>query len=130
MNRWNGIGRLTKAPEIRRTADNMAIGRFTVAIDRMKKVEGQPEADFIPIVVFGKTAENAEKYINKGSLVGVSGRIQTRSWTDTENKKHYATEIIADEVKYLEKKNSESSNSPQEQGNGFTPVDDNDDLPF
>jgi single-strand DNA-binding protein len=94
----------------------------------MKKVEGQPDADFIPIVVWGKQAENAGKYIGKGRLVAISGRIQTRNWDDQEGKKHFATEVVADEVHYLDKA-KEGQVQHQEQSD-FHPVEEEDDLPF
>lgn len=133
MNNWSGIGRLTKAPELRYTSGNQtAICRFKVAIDRIRKVEGKSEADFIPVVVIGKAAENANKYLDKGRLVGVTGSIQTRSWKDDGGTMHYVTEIIANEVKYLDKaKDSESGgNGSAPPSEDWTPVDDNDDLPF
>jgi single-strand DNA-binding protein len=131
-------GRLTKDPEVRYTQNNnTAVAKFTLAVNRMFKQEGQPEADFIPIVVFGKTAENCGKYIGKGRLVSVVGRIQTRNWDDTEGTRHYATEVIASEVHFLDKakdsgsaagSNNSTNNS---QGSGdFYPADEEDDLPF
>jgi single-strand DNA-binding protein len=138
MNKVALVGRLTKDPEVRYTANNnTAVAKFTIAVNRMFKVEGQPDADFIPIVVFGKPAENAGKYIGKGRLVAVSGRIQTRSWDDQDGKRHFATEVIADEVHYLDKaKENGQASSSSTAGNsgkesGFTTVDESeDDLPF
>jgi single-strand DNA-binding protein len=130
MNKTVLVGRLVKDPEIRYTANNQTPNaKFTLAVNRMKKVENQPDADFVPIVVWGKSAENCGKYIAKGSLVAVAGRIQTRTWDDTEGKKHYATEVIADEVNFLDKKGETKGQAVQE-GNGFTPTEEEDDLPF
>ena len=104
LNRVALVGRLTKDPEVRYTADNQTpIAKFTIAVDRTFKRDGQPSADFIPIIVFGKSAENCGKFIKKGRLVAVSGRLQTRSWDDQDGKRHYATEVIADEVDFLDK---------------------------
>lgn len=136
MNKVVLIGRLTKDPDLRTIANSQtSIARFTLAVDRFSKKEGQPDADFIPIVVFGKAADNVGKYMRKGRLVGVSGRIQTGSYTDQEGKKRYTTDVIADEVKFLDKGNN--TDAPSNEGGfggGYTedfhPVDENDDLPF
>lgn len=135
MNKVVLIGRLTKDPDLRYTAGNQTpIARFTLAVGRFSKKEGQPDADFISIVVFGKTADNVSKYIKKGSLVAVSGRIQTGSYTDQEGKKRYTTDVIAEEVKFLDKLNTGAPSSGGDFGGGYTedfhPVDENDDLPF
>lgn len=135
MNKVILIGRLTKDPDLKYTAGNQTpIARFTLAVDRFSKKEGQPDADFISIVVFGKSAENVGKYMKKGRLVAVSGRIQTGSYTDQEGKKRYTTDVIADEVKFLDRGNSSESSSGGDFGGGYTedfhPVDENDDLPF
>jgi single-strand DNA-binding protein len=127
MNKANLVGRLTKDPEIRYTSNNQtAIAKFTIAVNRMFKQEGQPDADFLPIIVFGKPAENCGKYIGKGRLVAVSGRIQTRSWDDTEGKRHFATEVIADEVHFLDKGEKQEGSNKQD----FYPAEEEDDLPF
>ena len=105
MNKVILIGRLTKDPEIRYTAgNNTAVCQFTVAVDRRFKSENQPTADFIPIVAWRQTAEFVSKYFTKGSRIALVGQIQTRSWDDTEGKKHYVTEVIADEVEFCESK--------------------------
>jgi single-strand DNA-binding protein len=127
LNRVSLVGRLTKDVEVRYATDGQtAIAKFTLAVDRTFKKDGQPSADFLPIIVFGKSAENCGKYIGKGRLVGVSGRIQTRSWDDTEGKKHYATEIIADEVDFLDRASEQSTGTQ----NNSQPQEDEDDLPF
>jgi single-strand DNA-binding protein len=111
LNRVALIGRLTKDPEVRYTADNQTpVANFILAVDRTHKKEGQPPADFIPIIVIGKSAENCGKYICKGRMVAVAGRIQTRSWDDAEGRRRYATEVLADEVDFLPK-----SEDPEEQ---------------
>ena len=136
LNKVALVGRLTKDPEVRYTPDNQtAIAKFTLAVDRTFKRDGQPSADFIPIIVFGKSAENAGKYIGKGRLVAVAGRIQTRSWDNQEGKRQYATEVIADEVDYLDKpkEGGQAADGGAEGGSGygdFHPADEEDDLPF
>ncbi len=135
MNKVALVGRLTRDPEIRYASDNqLAITRFSVAVDRSFKRDGQPTADFIPVVTFGKLAEICHKYIGKGRLVAVSGRLQTRSWDDQEGKRHFAMEVIADEVTFLDR-GGDSKTQPAETNLGdelgdFHPVDEEDDLPF
>ncbi|MEA4922347.1 MAG: single-stranded DNA-binding protein [Eubacteriaceae bacterium] len=102
MNHVVLIGRLTRDPEVRYSNDNMAIARFSIAIDRPPKRDGTKEADFPSIVVFGKQAESCEKYIAKGRLVAVEGRIQTGSYVNKEGNKVYTTEVIASRVEFLE----------------------------
>lgn len=134
LNRVALVGRLTKDPEVRYAADNQTpIAKFSIAVDRTFKRDGQPSADFIPIVVFGKSAENCGKFIRKGRLVAVSGRIQTRNWDDQDGKRHYATEVIADEVDFLDR-GSEGREQGSAGGAGdygdFHPADEEDELPF
>jgi single-strand DNA-binding protein len=129
MNKSILVGRLVKDPEIRYTANNQkAVAKFTIAVNRLFKQEGQPDADFLPIVVWGKPAENCGKYIAKGSLVSVAGRIATRSWDDNDGKRHFATEVIADEVEFLDKKGEVKQES--QDSNNFKPAEEEDDLPF
>lgn len=123
MNAVQLVGRLTKDPEIRYTDDQMAIARFTVAIDRPPR-DGKKEADFPNVVVFGKQAENCGKYTAKGKLIGIEGRIQTGSYTNKNGDKVYTTDVIANRVEFIEwaDKQKEEQNSF-----GFQPVDD---MPF
>lgn len=126
------IGRLTKKPEIRYTQSQVAICRFTLAVDRpYSKDKDKSEADFIPILVFGKTAENCEKFLDKGRKVAVQGRIQTGSYDDKDGKKVYTTEVVADRVEFLESANKGSSAPAQNNDGipeGFQSV--SDDIPF
>jgi len=130
MNIVSLIGRLTKEPEVRYGASNqMAIARFSIAIDRGKDRNGNNAGtDYPSIVCFGKIAELVEKYIKKGHLVGIQGKIQTSSY-EKDGHKVYITEVIADRVEFLEKKESSNNISA---GNGtpegFNLIDD--DLPF
>lgn len=144
MNKAVLVGRLTKDPElILAKGTGMAICKFTVAVNRRFKKEGQPEADFLPVTIFGKQAEATANYMRKGSQVSISGSIQTSNYMNKDNVRAYKTEIIADEVDFLDSKNKEnnSSNSNSNQGgnNGgghdfgsasdVTPIDDGD-IPF
>lgn len=152
MNKVILIGRLTKEPELRYTAgNNTAVCQFTIAVDRRFKSDNQPTADFIPVVAWRQTGEFVSKYFNKGSRIAVVGQIQTRSWDDTEGKKHYVTEVVADEVEFCESRRQEGgiqqgltpppvnnqqskSNMQSTNNNGFSdgyfPLDDDSDVPF
>lgn len=97
------IGRLTKDPEVRYTAgDQMAVANFTIAIDRPTKQGKEKQADFPRIIVFGRSAENCEKFLSKGRLVGIQGRIQTGSYKNKNGETVYTTDVIADRVEFLE----------------------------
>ena len=108
---------------------------FTVAVNRPFKTNGEQEADFINGVVWGKPAENLANYMNKGSQIGVDGRIQTRSYDNNEGKRVYVTEVVADSVSFLDSKGQSQNNKPQQKqqskDNPFQeePVDISD-LPF
>lgn len=117
MNKAILIGRLTRDPELRYTNSNRAVCQFTLAIDRpfTNQATGQREADFINVVVWDKQAENVGKYITKGRLVAVEGRIQVRNYDNNEGRKVYVTEVVANNVQFLESKNSVGQTS----GNGF-----------
>lgn len=100
MNSWNGIGRLTRDPELRYTANNFPVCTFSVAIDRRGKEE--KKTNYIPVKVLGKAAENCGKYLAKGRLVGVSGQIETDSYTDKEGNKRSTWNVLASAVEFLE----------------------------
>lgn len=122
------IGRLTKDPELRYTQSGIAVTRFTLAVDRgFKNQDGEKQADFIPITVWRGAAESCAKYLAKGRLVAVSGRIQTGSY-EKDGQRHYTTDVVADEVRFLEWGNK------QEQGQddipGFVPYENDEELPF
>lgn len=107
MNKAFLIGRLTRDPELRYSSSNAAIVNFSIAIDRQyTNNQGQRETDFINIVAFQKQAENIKKYVTKGSLVAVDGRIQTRNYEDKDGKRVYVTEVVADRVQFLSTKGS------------------------
>ena len=113
MNKAILIGRLTRDPELRYTSSNRAVCQFSIAIDRpfANQSTGQREADFINIVVWDKTAENVGKYMSKGRLIAVEGRIQTRNYDNNEGKKVYVTEVVASNVQFLESKNATTNNN-------------------
>lgn len=99
------MGRLTRDPELKYTPSNVAVTTFTVAVDRNYARQGeQRQTDFINIVAWRTTAEFVAKYFTKGQLMALSGSIQTRTWDDNEGKKHYVTEVVADEVYFAEGK--------------------------
>lgn len=103
MNNVTLIGRLTKDPEIRYTRDQTAVATFTVAINRGKDKNGEDRgADFPRVVAYGRTAENCERFLAKGRLVGVQGRIQTGSYTNKDGATVYTTDVVADRVEFLE----------------------------
>ncbi len=140
MNKVVLIGRLTKDPELKYTpGSGTAVTTITLAVDRRFSKDGQREADFIPVVIWGKSAESTAQYMSKGKLFGVSGRIQTRSYEAKDGGRRYVTEVVAEEVKFLEWGNkNESSNEYSSQGNDnqgydsfgdMTPIDDGD-IPF
>lgn len=132
------IGRLTKDPEIRysQTDSSMCIARYTLAVDRRgKKVEGQPNADFISCVAFGKNAEFAEKYLKKGTKIAIGGHIQTGSFTNNQGVKIYTTDVVVDAQEFVESKgvNENVENTPPSaSGDGFMNIPDEmgEELPF
>jgi single-strand DNA-binding protein len=149
LNRVVLVGRLTKDPDLRYTPNGVAVANFTLAVNRPFKNDGEQQADFINCVVWRRPAENLANFMGKGSLVGVDGRVQTRSFDNQEGKKVYVTEIVADSVQFLETKGSQSgtqgndrsnNNSSQSSNSGYDqdpfkdkgdPIDiADDDLPF
>lgn len=110
MNRVELIGRITRDPELRYTNSNIATTRFTLAVNRpFQSQTGEQGTDFINVVVWRKQAENVKKYVSKGSLVAVEGRIQTGSYENREGQRVYTTDVVADSVQFLETK-SQSQN--------------------
>ena len=112
MNKVVLVGRLTKNPEVRYTQgeNQTAIARYTLAVDRRFKRDGEPTADFINCVVFGKSAEFAEKYFRQGLRVAISGRITTGSYTNKDGIKVYTTEVTVEEQEFAESKSESESN--------------------
>ena len=111
MNKVLLIGRLTKDVEMRYSASNdTAIARYTLAVNRPFKREGEPEADFLPCVAFNKTAEFAEKYLAKGIRVAIEGRIQTGSYTNRDGQKVYTTDVVVEDQEFAESKSVSDGN--------------------
>lgn len=122
MNKVHLMGRLTRDPEIRYTQGEkpMAIARYTLAVDRRYKRDGEQAADFISCVAFGKMAEHAEKYYHKGIKIVVSGRIQTGSYDHKDGYKVYTTDVVIEEQEFAESK-SASDGFQQQNNTGFAP---------
>lgn len=114
MNKVILIGRLTRDPDIRYTQDGICCARFSIAVNRRFTKNDHPEADFPNIVAFRKTGEFIEKYFQKGMKIGITGRIQTGSYTNRDGVKVYTTDVIAEEVELVEsKKGNQSEQSKQ-----------------
>ena len=111
MNKVVLVGRLTRDPEVRYSqGDNAtAVARYTLAVDRRFRRDGEPTADFIPCVIFGRSAEFAEKYFHQGMRVSISGRIQTGSYTNKDGQKVYTTDVVVEEQEFAESKASSDS---------------------
>ena len=131
MNHIVIIGRLTKDPELRYTPNGVAVGIFTVAVDRpINNDNGEREADFIPVVVWQKLAENCANHLKKGRLVAVEGRLQIRSYDTQDGQKRRVAEIVASEVKFLDYgKKGEKSADKASDDMDFGEID-LDQLPF
>ncbi len=109
INRTVLVGRLTRDPELRYTSSNIAVVKFTLAVNRtFAGPTGEREADFIQCVVWRKQAENLARFIKKGSLLGIEGRIQTGSYDDKDGIRKYTTEVVCDSVQFLEPKNQDN----------------------
>ena len=132
MNKVILIGRLTKDVETRYSGET-AVSRYSLAVDRKYKREGEPTADFINCVAFGKSGEFAEKYLRKGMKIAVTGRIQTGSYTDKDGKKVYTTDVIVEEHEFCESKaTNEQVPTFKPDANGFVSIPDGveEELPF
>lgn len=143
MNKAILIGRLTRDPDIRYNSqvdgNQLCIARFTLAVDRRIKTEGQPNADFISCVCFGKSAEFVEKYLIQGTKISVIGHIQTGSYTNKDGAKVYTTDVMVEEMEFCEKKANSGAEQQEPQkpqddtsAEGFMAIPENaaDDLPF
>ncbi|MGN0106455.1 MAG: single-stranded DNA-binding protein [Hominilimicola sp.] len=147
MNKALLMGRLTRDVEMRQTPNGVSVARFTLAVNRrFKNAEGNYDADFINCVAWRQTGEFISRYSQKGSMIGVVGSIQSRSWDGQDGKKQYATEVNVEEA-YFTGSKSESgqhnqtpqnyNQAPQQQGfgddsdmDGFNDIDGDEDLPF
>lgn len=117
MNKVILMGRLTKDPEVRySTGENgTAIARYTLAVDRRYKQNGQQTADFIPCIAFGKSGEFAERYFRKGTKITIAGRIQTGSYTNKDGNKVYTTDVVVEEQEFAESKNASSDRETRDE---------------
>lgn len=144
MNKVILMGRLTRDPDVRYTQGekSMAIARYTLAVDRKFKREGEQTADFISCVCFGKSAEFAEKYFRQGLRITISGRIQTGSYTNKDGNKVYTTDVVVEEQEFADSKGiggsgsgqaaSQQSSTPKPGDDGFMNIPDgiDEELPF
>lgn len=138
MNRVVLIGRLTKEPDVRQTQQGMCVARYSLAVDRRFKRDGEPDADFLNCVAFGKAGEFAEKWLHKGMKIAVTGRIQTGSYTNKDGFKVYTTDIIVDDHEFCESKEAGDHTTPEPKepsgtDDGFMDIPDDlddQDLPF
>ncbi|HZG57293.1 single-stranded DNA-binding protein [Paenibacillus sp.] len=119
LNRVILIGRLTKDPELRYTPAGVAVAQFTLAVDRpFSSQGGEREADFIPVVVWRQLAETCANYLRKGRLAAVEGRMQVRNYENNEGKRVYVTEVVADNVRFLERPNRDGEEGGPQGGGG------------
>ena len=134
MNKVILMGRLTRDPVVRYSQgeNSMAIARYTLAVDRRFKREGEPNADFIYCVVFGKSAEFTEKYCRQGLRITISGRIQTGSYTNKDGVKVYTTEVVVEEQEFAQSKAASDNTNQQTGSDGFMNIPDgiDEELPF
>lgn len=132
MNSVALVGRLTKSPIVTYTQSGSSIAKFTIAVDRRFKTDGQPSADFINVVVFGKTGEFVEKWFHKGDPISITGRIQTGSYTKQDGTKVYTTDVIGETAEFVPGKPQNQSQEPEQVNEGFMQInaDDEAGLPF
>ena len=136
MNKIILLGRLTKDPEVRYTPTNKVVAQFTLAVDRPYSKDKQREADFIPVVIWGKQAEICGNYLSKGQRVLVEGRLQIRSYEAKDGQKKYVTEVITEHFEFIERREqgNESQQTPGEESQDFqgfgSTVPFNEEIPF
>lgn len=135
LNRVVLVGRIVRDPELKRTTSGAAVTSFTIAIDNTTSKNGEKTTSFIPCTCWNKTAENVAKYCVKGSLIGVDGRINQRTYEDNNHAKRSVVEVIADSVQFLERKVSDGDeyvqNSEEDSVAAHEGIDaSDDDLPF
>ncbi len=123
MNKVILMGRLTRDPEVRysTSSEPLAIARYSLAVNKRFKRDGEPDADFINCVAFGKTGEFAEKYFKKGQMVSIVGRLQVNSWEDQNGQKRYATDVVIEEQFFAESKRSFEENNSSNSYNAPAP---------
>lgn len=145
MNKVILLGRMAREPEVRFTQGNepMAVCRFSVAVDRpysSRRTEGDATADFINCVCFGKRGESIGQYFRKGNRIAITGRLQVSNWQDNNGQKRYSTDVIVEDFEFCENKGTNNGSSapaptpspaqPNNNGNDFFPIDDDEELPF
>jgi single-strand DNA-binding protein len=113
INRVVLVGRLTKSPELRKTQNGTSVCKFTLAVNRRVTGQGQPDADFISCVAWNKTADLMLQYLNKGSLIGIEGRLQTGRFTNNNGETIYTCDVMVDSLQFLDPKKSEEQNENQ-----------------
>ena len=113
INRVVLVGRLTKSPELRKTQNGTSVCKFTLAVNRRVTGQGQPDADFISCVAWNKTADLMLQYLNKGSLIGIEGRLQTGRFTNNNGETIYTCDVMVDALQFLDPKKSEEQNENQ-----------------
>ena len=127
MNLTIMVGRLTADPDIKYTQDGKAIAKFSLAVNRRFKREGEAEADFFNVVAFGKTAEFMEKYFHKGMKAVVTGELRNNHYTDNNGVKHYSEQVVVNTIEFAE---SKSTSTPPADNSGFVPMEIDEELPF
>ena len=130
MNKVFIVGRLVRNPELRYNINNVAICRFSLAVNRPKQKDKEQETDFINCVAYNKLAENIQKYQVKGNLLAIVGRIQTSSYINQENKKVYTTDVVVNEAQFLTTKSDSQSGQEQQSGQETTENTKDDLAPF
>lgn len=133
MNKVILMGRLTKDPEVKyvQGVNTFTVARYTLAVNRRFKRDGEPDADFIMCVAFGKSAEFVEKYLRKGQQIAISGRIQTEQWEDKDKNKRYSTNVIVEEHYFCGNKTTGNINTASADDIGFYQTEEGDaDFPF
>lgn len=135
MNKIIICGRLTKDPEIRSTSGGSSVARYSLAVDRRFKKDGDPSADFFDCVAFGKAAEFAEKYLQKGTKMLVTGRMEQNNYTNKDGQKVYSWTLIVEEQEFAESKKAAEENgrpAPKSTGDRYVDIADGieEDLPF
>ncbi len=134
MNKVIMIARLVRDPDIRysQAAEPMAIAKFSIAVSRKKKKDGEPDADFFNVTAFGKLGEFVEKYLKQGTKIALTGKLQNNNYTDKNGVKRYEVQIIAEEIEFAGAKKEESGMAPEADNDGFVAVPDSaiQDLPF
>ena len=124
MNKWIGMGRLTRDPEVRYGQSGNAVANFSIAVDRRFKRDGEAQADFFNCTAFGKTGEFVEKYLKKGIKVVVDGELQNNNYEDKNGTKHYSVQIIVNQIEFAESKSSQTNSNDTAEPEANAPADD------